>query len=889
MHIPQSTYRVQLHKGFTFKDLSQIIDYLSELGISTIYAAPIFKATPGSVHGYDVTDPHHINPEIGTLEDLRSLRKKLKAKGMSWIQDIVPNHMAFHKDNVRLWDVLERGPHSPYYTYFDILWDHHVEGWKNKLQVPFLGKAPDDAIADQEINLAFGEDGFQIQYFDTRYPLSLSAYNFLKDQFPEGVFCCNDLQQMGERAVDLGDWQRDKESYVAALLHDSTKYDQVKGFVAIINSDPRKLKELLHNQFYILDYWKNSEWRMNYRRFFTVNELICLRMEDEKVFEEYHQFILQLFKEGLIQGLRVDHIDGLKDPGQYITRLRKTFGQECYIIAEKILEEKEEMPLQWPLEGTSGYEYLAYTNQLMTNRKGAATLVDFYKQLVPSLLPYPTLVVRNKTMILSHYMAGEWDNLVELFASYGFMSSFSFENMKQALGAIMIALPVYRIYPQRLPLPEHEQALMVKTFQKAVMISPAVSSEIEYVKSLFLGDYNDADKVLEFLQRLMQFTGPLTAKGVEDTTFYMYNALISHDEVGDAPGTLGISIKNFHRRMESRAKRSPLSLNASATHDTKRGEDARQRLNALCEYPEEWMTLVDGWFQANTPHHVILSNGKKAPSKNDEYYIYQSVIGGFPEDLVVTEEWINRLLEYQTKAVREAKVYSDWAQPDEEYESGCHQFIRAILEPHSSFLVSLTPFLRKIIALATVQACGQVLLKATTPGIPDIYQGCELFDLSFVDPDNRRPVNFLQRRDYLDMLQMKEAEGDGVLLSFLDDHAGHGVGKLFTLWKVLQFRRSKPELFRAGSYIPLEVHSEQLIVIAFARVWLDQWSITIIPLSIKRDEDKHLLDADPGARVLLPPDAPTQWKNVFTNEKLSGEIRLAECLARFPIALLYQV
>src|SRR5690606_2123064 len=528
MQIPSSTYRVQLNKDFTFKKLSSIIDYLHRLGISAIYAAPVLKSTKGSAHGYDVVDAHQLDPEIGTIEELRSIAKLLKDRNMIWIQDIVPNHMAFDTSNHRLMDVLERGPHSPYYHYFDINWNHPYPKLNSKVMVPFLGSELNKSISDKHLQLSFTNNGFQVNYYDTHYPLSLPAYDYLFFQLntPEtkklrdswkGLFHKEDDK------VDVETWQGSKAKWVESL----TLADQetIREIIAEVNTSPQLVEAVLNEQYYLLSFWKETEKLINYRRFFTMNQLICLRMEDDDVFEEYHSFLKTLYQEGLIQGFRIDHIDGLQDPGRYISKLRELFGNDCYIIAEKILEEKESMPSDWQLNGTSGYEFLAHVSQLFTDRQGARQLLEFYKSTVPDLPSYRRLVAYNKKMMLENYMAGEWDNLVQHLVELGLGGGFNRERLKVALGALMIALPVYRIYPEELPLKGDALAVMIEGFEKARHAEPEYLVELDHMFNMLITTKADfpSENVLRFLRRLMQFTGPLTAKGVEDTTFYIYN------------------------------------------------------------------------------------------------------------------------------------------------------------------------------------------------------------------------------------------------------------------------------------------------------------------------------------------------------------------------------
>lgn len=883
MFIPVSTYRVQLHKDFNFADLESVLDYLQALGVTTIYAAPILKAKAGSMHGYDVVDPHQINPEIGTLAQFRKLIHNVRERHMTWVQDIVPNHMAFDVSNERLMDVMERGQNSPYADYFDIIWDHSSPSLTGKLQVPFLGKPLQDCIRDEEITLDFTPRGFTVNYFETEYPLSVSALSVITKYIPDIA----ELKIADGAELSLADWRTEKNRWVDALLDNSELFQCIHERLFKINRHPAILEEILEAQSYSLTYWKESEKTIGYRRFFTVNELICLRMEDETVFDEYHRFIHELYKEGLIQGIRIDHIDGLKDPLTYLNRLRNLFGKDCYIIAEKILETREEIPHHWPIEGTSGYEFLSYVNQLVTNRKGAKQLVSFYRDLVPQIRPYKELVTQNKWLILENYMAGEWDNLLGLLYDLLKPENFSRDQMKMALGWLMVSMPVYRIYPDQIPLVGEDREVMQQAFQKALIGGKDCQPELEYLKLVLLENAAaDNEAVLKFTQRLMQFTGPLTAKGVEDTTFYVYNALISHDEVGDAPSSLGISITDFHRKMVLRKQGTPWSLNTTATHDTKRGEDARIRLNVLCDFPELWEAVVRKWLQVNMTFKSRTASGALAPTVNDEYYIYQSIVGGFPEDFIVTDSFVERMIAYQTKVVREAKVNSNWSDPDVAYEEGCHSFIRSILTPGSHFLQELVPFLQTITTLANRYSVAQTLVKITAPGIPDTYQGGGLWDLSFVDPDNRRPVDYVKRYEFLTQLQERWDNNDDSLFAYIEDHRQEGIEKLFVTWKALSLRKEYPDVFLNGDYIPLQITGSETVTVAFARRHKNQWVLVVAPLRVRDKKDQTDLAADD--ELILPETAPGLWTNVFTGEVLQNtqRIRLGDLFDRFPMALL---
>lgn len=864
---PSATYRLQLHAGFTFNDLKEILDYLHQLGISTIYAAPIFTASPGSMHGYDVTEPHQINPAVGTLEQLREIRKLLQEKGMTWLQDIVPNHMAFHMSNHRLYDVMERGPLSPYYEYFDIDWQHPSPELAGRLMTPFLGKSLEACIADGEIKLVYTEKGLAISYFEQLFPLSIAAYDVLQtmlidsDALPVSRLF-NDLYQQGTKGIALKEWdQVKKELYAAA------NRPVLEGVAAKISQDKALLLQLMQQQYYYLCSWQEADTQINYRRFFTVNELITLRMESPAVFDEYHTFLHGLYREGLIQGLRIDHIDGLRDPATYIQRLRILFGSNCYLIAEKILESEESIPSDWALQGTSGYEFLSFTNHLLTNKEGENQLAAWYQELVPESPAYQDIVDEKKRLILERYMGGEWENLVRYCYTLKLADARTDrELLKEAIGLFVVCLPIYRLYPSQFPPDDYAQEIIHTTFTRIRAVNRQAEAAIGLLEALWeeIPDQERAQNRLLFLQRLMQFTGPVTAKGVEDTTFYVYNALLSHNEVGDSPSIGDFSVNTFHQRLAARQQHTPASLNTTATHDTKRGEDGRIRLNMLSLLPGVWKKQVAAWRESYS----------SSLTANDAYFIYQSIIAGFPPDGQVTAAFTERLQQYIIKALREAKVNTTWAAPDEAYENNATALIQRLLTD-DSFLSATHELVDTINQHAFSASLSQALIKITAPGIPDIYQGCELWDYSYVDPDNRRPVDYPLRKQYLDTIIAKEKEPG--FFAYLASNRSTGLEKMFVTWKALTFRRSHPDIFLDGDYLPLQTNNDRII--AYARVHRQEWIVVVIPLPG---------DVPADGAVLLPAGAPGAWKNIFTGETVNsgGQLLVNDVFKMFPLGLL---
>lgn len=803
MNLPISTYRVQLHEKFNFHQLEEILEYLHELGISTVYASPITQAIKGSQHGYDVTDPQQISIEIGTEEDLERIVLVLQKYNMTWVQDIVPNHMAYDSNNSWLYDVLEKGKDSPYYTFFDIEPDPSpLLG--DKVMVPFLGDTLTECLQKGEIRLGFTGEKLVIRYFQQQYPVAISSYKW---------FC----------TARPGRPLREQVDY--------------------FNTHIPLLKELLDLQHYILTHSHLATSVINYRRFFTVNSLICLRMEDQRVFDAYHRQIRRWYEKGLIQGLRVDHIDGLAAPAQYIHRLRQVFGGDCYIVAEKILAAKEPLPRNWELQGTTGYEFLAAVSQLLTDPEGFRRIETFYlHHIAAGMPPYDKLVFERKLHYLRTYMGGELDNLVHR-AGIGDADKNRFRN---ALAIFMSSFGVYRLYPGKgNDLPDVSVVLR------------AVSEEDRALLKRALADAG-------FLSRVMQFTGVLAAKGIEDTVFYDYNPLIARNEVGDAPSVAGLSAAEFHQKMILRQDAWPHSLNAGTTHDTKRGEDSRIRLCWLSSIPEEWMAAVSTWREMNRSY-VGEEKGKPAPLPNDEYFIYQSLLGGFPTDLAITDAFRTRFHDMLTKALREAKMATSWDKPDEDYERKCHAFVDALLSGESSFMSDFLPFARKCIQESMRYSLSQLLLRLTAPGIPDIYQGSEYQDLSFVDPDNRRPVDYGLRRRLL--RQVKEGNSEGA-------------EKMYTIYKTLAYRNTCREVFSMGEYIPIGIAGAYL---GFVRHYEKDWALIIVPLIRMASAPQENLS------VRLPEGAPAVWTNIFTGESFKSpgaQLDMEGLLKRFPVAML---
>jgi (1->4)-alpha-D-glucan 1-alpha-D-glucosylmutase len=892
MLIPNSTYRVQLHAGFNFSQLECILDYLHQLGISTIYASPITKAITGSQHGYDAIDPLSINPEIGTEQDLERLSGLLKKYGMSWLQDIVPNHMAFTSSNPWLYDALERGKDSEYYSFFDIDTDTGGELTGEKVMAPFLGKTLTECLQGGELSLDLVDQGFVIRYFENIYPVAITLYRWIvtvAEGCPTGLLAI--LVELEDAAkLPANEWKAARQKRLKRLSANEEYNAFLRQRVHFFNQQSSLIGELVQGQHYILTYAHLAASRINYRRFFTVNSLICLRMEEEKVFTAYHEQIHAWYRKGYIQGLRLDHIDGLAAPRSYIRRLREKFGAACYIVAEKILEEGESLPDNWELEGMTGYEFLSPASQVLTDSDGSRKLLPFYNEQVigipvPNL--YEDMVFEKKHHFLITYMGGELDNLLRLLYSLPLLGAAGQDKkrLKEALAVLMSSFPVYRIYPDEISFPPASRTILSKAFAHAREKGPGTGRELDFLESIFRE--GGTDQHLRFQTRLMQFTGPLAAKGIEDTTFYVYNPFIAHNEVGDTPSIAGITSQTFHEKMTDRRARLPYSLNATSTHDTKRGEDSRIRLNWLSSVADEWISSVNRWREMNrfliTGNHAgsgPIPGGTSSPVPNDEYLIYQALLGGFPEDGVVTDLFRERFHNYLTKALREGKTTTSWDHPDEEYEQKCHAFVTTILQPESDFLEDFIPFAGRSIRQSLPYTLSQLLIKLTVPGIPDIYQGAELWETSFVDPDNRRPVDYALRAGLLRKIKEEEAIGHGAVLNFVLANRMKGAAKLFTIYRTLNYRNNHPSVFSAGDYIPLSVKGQ---ILAYLRRYEKSWVLVVTPLMSGEAPQQGSIN------LQLPDAAPVLWTNIFTGDVFSqadGVLELKELWSRFPIALL---
>ncbi len=892
---PVCTYRLQFHKDFRFNDLEKILPYLQKLGVTTIYASPIFEAVSGSNHGYDGLNPHNINPEVGSLSQLHNISKQLKQSEMHWLQDIVPNHMAFHSNNKWLMDVLEKGKNSEYAEFFDI-------GWTGPIMVPFLGNSLDEIVAKDELKLVFEEDQLRLKYWDSSYPLQPLSYATLlsyqdapNETIKSFINQVESLRQISDKKEFSAKWKEVALQF-NSLHKDNTASAFIQQCIELVNNNKEQLHQLIEEHHYRLCHWQETDKQINYRRFFTVNGLICLNIQNEQAFEHYHKLIKELLADGVFDGLRIDHIDGLYDPTGYLHKLRNLAGSETHLTVEKILEPGEGLPTHWPVQGNTGYDFLSLVNNLFTNKNNEQRFTDFYEQLTDDTSSIHELVHKKKAYILFNHMAGELENLFQLFKASDLVDKRTFsairpDELKEAIAEFLINCPVYRYYGNSFPL-SNEEASAIQDILNTIRNSNAdLHNAIHILEDALLHKppHNDEDRnkrTAHFYQRCMQFTGPLMAKGVEDTLMYTYNRFIGHNEVGDSPESFGITISEFHHAMKQRQKHWPYSLNATSTHDTKRGEDARARLNVLTDLADEWIQTVSEWKQENT---FLKQNN--SPDVNDEYFIYQSLVGAYPMLAAEEDDLPERLSQYLEKALREAKTNSNWTTPNTEYETAAKEFALKLLDKNGSFREGFQKLHDNIVDHGIINSLSQVILKFTCPGVPDVYQGCELWDLSFVDPDNRRPVNYEERRRFLEVIEATENKEQ--LISGLWNDRYTGQIKLWLVHTLMHLRRQQPELFSAGEYIPLQVEGAyKEHIIAFARRYKQASYVVVLPLHtavICKEQQCNVLDIDwRDTKITLPEQTSSEWLHILSgfSDEHSGSISVQHLFKQIPFAIL---
>lgn len=931
-----------------------MVPYLAQLGISDIYASPILKATPGSTHGYDVTNPDELNPELGTWEDFRALTAEVKGHQMGWLQDIVPNHMAYSSANWMLMDVFENGPRSMFWDFFDIFRDHPDPELRTKVLAPFLGDPLEEVLQRGEMRLTLDRDGFAIRYFNWRFPLYLASYDDVLRPARErlsGSLARDDarlqtfvglpdtfarLSEMDDSARKRRELAEAKEQLARLYSDDPMINAYVDGLLKVFNRRPQGPVEqsplylLLERQIFKPVFWQVAYEKINYRRFFYLSDFISLRVEDPKVFHRTHAKILELTQAGAITGLRVDHIDGLYNPREYLARLH-TEAPDTYLVVEKILELGEFLRTDWPIQGTSGYKFCNYVNGIFCRRESEEALTTTYHEFIGSKLDYGQRLYDEKKKILETRMGGEVAYLAHLAvqASPG-DGARTAESLHRALTALMAAFPAYRTYVDAHHWTEQDRTLLTEAVEKAKEKCPECRPDVDYIVGLLLSVLQkDTEPALlparqHFFMRFQQFTGPAMAKGFEDTLLYVYNRFISLNEVGGDPGTFGLSLDRFHRFNQLRARDWPHAMNATSTHDSKRGEDVRARLNVLSEIPDRWQQAVTRWARMNEPHKQRLAGAKVpkrdaarlgsadhdspllAPDRNDEYLLYQTLVGALPFDCGLTsdtqssdlsfEEFKRRIKDYMVKAVREAKTHGDWVQPSEPYENAGRQFIDRLMDRSRAnrFWPDFLAFQREVSEYGICNSLAQTTLKMTCPGVPDFYQGSELWNLNLVDPDNRRPVDFEKRMRFLQEIQRTPAAAQEQFVDALLASRHDGRVKLFLIYRGLQARRENKDLFEQGDYLPASVAGSRAShVVSFFRAGQGRFALVVVPRFVtslvqpgQLPVGRHVWE---DTRIGLPAHAPSNWQDAITGRPLraQGEIPVADILATFPVSILF--
>ena len=876
--IPTATYRLQLHADFGFDAASQIADYLHQLGVSHVYCSPYLQAAPGSKHGYDIVDHHKVNEELGGSEAHDKFCRRLGECHLGQVLDIVPNHMAISGRRNRLWwDVLENGPSSRYAPYFDIDWNVPDETIRNKTLVPILGDHYGRVLSRHELKVERRGGEFIIKYFENELPAApkslpvILSEAALKTGSDYLAFLSHSLDLLPRPTatdqVSLTQRHRDKEQIrglLDRLFHDVPFIaEAVDVVLRELNGNIDKLDSFLERQNFRLAFWRAAEQDLAYRRFFDVNTLVGLRMESPQVFSDTHAVILNWLREGVLDGIRVDHPDGLLDPREYFERLRKE-SPDVWILGEKILEPGEKLRREWPINGTTGYDYLNEVNGLFVDRAQEAEINRLYHDFTSASTDYAAVCRDKKHRVLRDLLGSDVNRLttllVEICKLHRDQRDYTRHDAIRAIRELVACFPIYRTYvaPERNEITADDEYYVNEAVNAAKHHRPEVEADLfGFMRDILLLRVRGALES-EFVMRFQQFTGPAMAKGVEDTVFYNYNRLVSLNEVGGDPGRFGISAEEFHKYCAETQNSFPSTMLGSSTHDTKRSEDVRARLNLLSEIPHQWETALKRWSEMNSSLKV-----HGAPDPNTEYFLYQTMIGAWPLDA-------ERLLAYMEKAAREAKAQTTWLSPHKTFEEGVRRFIEGLYKSEH-FQRDLRAFVQPLIEPGRINSLAQLLLKLTSPGIPDTYQGCELWDFSLVDPDNRRPVDYRRRRQLLAELPSLNAEQ-------VWDRCEEGLPKLWTTYHVLQLRREHPEYFgpEAG-YVPLFAEGTKAEhLIGYAR---GKNVIALAPRLVMK-----LTGNWQDTTVVLPVGT---WRNRLTDSMVrGGKQRVADVLSRFPVALL---
>jgi (1->4)-alpha-D-glucan 1-alpha-D-glucosylmutase len=962
VYTPSATYRLQFNKSFTFEAAEGLVDYLHDLGISDIYASPFLMAKPESVHGYDVTDHSKFNPQIGNQESFVRLAEALGRRKMGVIADVVPNHMCItHSSNGWWWDVLENGPSSPFAHYFDIDWRPPKEELVNKVLLPVLGDQFGRVLENQEIQIQFNEGQFQAAVYGAPLPLAPWTWSMVLEpavaKLREKLGASHEhVAEMESIITALGhlpgptetdeakirERQREKEIVkrrLVGLLEASGDAGQaIQASIADINGkkgEPRsfdRLERLLESEAYRLSFWRVAMDEINYRRFFDINDLAAIRVEDAEVFASVHRLIFDLVRRGYIRGLRVDHPDGLFEPEKYFRFLQDackawstgTNGnghadgatKMFYVVAEKILTGHEPLRTEWAVEGTTGYGFLNLVNGLFVDSSKERAFQQLYRRFTGWSDAFDDLACDSKRLILQVAMSSELNVLARkldrISEQQRWSRDFTLENLRDALREVLAAFPVYRTYVRsdQAEIDPQDRRQVMTAIREAKRRNPAISESVfDFIQGVLLlerpsgvDDAQQAERQM-FVMRFQQLSSPVMAKGLEDTAFYRYHPLASLNEVGGDPSHFGVSNNEFHRRNLIRQELWPNSMSASSTHDTKRGEDVRARINVLSEIPGEWYRVIRRW-RGLTREAKTTVGDRQAPDANEEYLLYQTLVGTWPLYPMNADEhqaYIRRMDGYMQKALHEAKVHTSWINPNVAYEEAVTKFVERVLEPtpHNMFLQELRQFQGPIARAGLWNSIAQVLLKIASPGVPDFYQGNEIWAFDLVDPDNRRPVEYEVRKKMLTSLRESAASDRPSLMDRLRENPCDGAIKMFVTSEMLRFRRDHAELFSQASYTGLVPEgSRERHIVAFARATKNQMMIAVAGrffLKLCNSHGKPVGDVWGNTTITLPRKSSYEnFRDIFTGQVIAAQrsdghlvLPVNKIFSHCPVALLF--
>lgn len=942
-----ATYRIQFSLNFRFIDAEELVPYLHALGVTHLYASPRFRARKGSMHGYDVADAARVNSELGTEEEFQRLVNRLHNYEMGLLLDIVPNHMAVSEENPWWMDVLENGQASEFASYFDIDWSADPLQ-RSRILLPVLGDTYGKVLENQGLALHYDDQGFFVRYYQMRFPIRPETYRQILgaclEEMEESGSLVNGIRkpfhalcelsselatsaqapsdkessrssQAAKLKTELWELYREPGPFQKALDQTIRLFNGLKG----VRRSFDRLDRLLASQAYRLAYWRQASQAINYRRFFDINELVGIRVDNPKVFEARQAPVFRLVEEGAVDALRVDHVDGLRDPFEYLSKLRQGLDRiaarrngppERYILVEKIITGPETLPQEWPVEGTTGYDFTNALNSLLVEPTGYDYLERLYTRLADGASSFADTWYLRKKQVIEQLFGGEMRSLSSRLARLAAMdrraSDLPFAELKAALTEITASLPVYRTYIRD----QHVDKRDLLQLERAVHAARARAGKNRlgkevffFFRGLFRREPDTVDcgwpgEWLEFMLRWQMFTGAVMAKGFEDTSFYTHTALLSLNEVGADPFRKAeiFGIEPFHRFNQERRRLWPHTLNATSTHDTKRSEDVRARIHVLAEIPREWHARFRRWSSWNRDKKTTV-DGRSVPVIAEELLIYQSLIGSWPFDDSEIDRFRDRLLAFITKAAREAKQFTSWLNPNEAHERALRQFITDILEPsrQGRFLRDFRRFQSRIAFHGALNSLSQVLLKIASPGNPDFYQGLELWDFSMTDPDSRRPVDFARRAALLEGLQRPVLQH--LQLASLMHNWTDGRIKLFLTARALEFRRTHPQLFLEGDYLPLYAGGRMAPhVCAFMRRYKREKVLVAVPRLTTALTERGRFPLGPAvwheSSLNLPRATARAWTNVLTGERVqprsrSSHILLRDLFDQFPVALLY--